>query len=170
METLNENEIIEETPNEDTEIETPIETPPPKKGKIARFKSFLAGRKTNKEQKKEAKLDERLLNTPPELCEKTKKNNRKLNDYLDAIENQLDKVDEQNKMLLFYLTTVKENNETLLSQVNHLTKHNEELNQQFKISKRREKIAKTLAIISSIAAIAFTAWRIIDAFISAGGA
>ncbi|MCL2555521.1 MAG: hypothetical protein FWE03_00685 [Firmicutes bacterium] len=165
--TLNENEIL----NQDIEPNNNLDDSQPKQGKIAKFKQFLFNRNAEKKYNKELKNDaNKSKNTTlPENCEKTKKYQRKLNDYLDAIENQLDKVDEQNKMLLFYLTTVKENNETLLSQVNHLTKHNEELNTQFKLSKRREKIAKTLAIISSIAAIAFTAWRIIDAFISAGG-
>jgi len=169
METLNTLETLDE------ELETaaqPEDSTPQKQGKIAKFKQYLFNRNAEKEymkeQKKAAKLGQPVLPST-EPCEKTKKYQRRLNDYLETIESQLDKVDEQNKMLLFYLTTVKENNETLLAQVNHLTRHNEELNKQFKISRRREKIAKTLAIISSIAAIAFTAWRIIDAFISARG-
>ena len=160
--------------NDELEINDNIDTTLAKKqGKIASFKQYLFNRKAEKEYKKElkkeAKQDKPLSLPTSENCEKTRKYQRRLNDYLDAIENQLDKVDEQNKMLLFYLTTVKENNETLLSQVNILSKHNEELNKQWKISRRREKIAKTLAIISSIAAIGFTAWRIIDMILSTRG-
>jgi len=170
METQN---AIETLDYELDSIDTIENSSPKKQGKIARFKQFLFSRNTEKEyikeQKKEAKLNKQSILSIDESCEKTQKHQRRLNECLDAIETQLDKVDEQNKMLLFYLTTVKENNETLLSQVNHLTKHNDELYEQFKMSRRREKIAKTLAIISSIAAIAFTAWRIIDMILRSGG-
>ena len=154
-----------------------------KQGRIAKLKTFLFNRNGEKAFKKETKLAARTAKHKARYStgedgfedgfyDKTAKHTRqskKLNDYLDAIECQLDKMDEQNKMLLFYLTTVKENNEALLNQVNLLSKHNDELYKQFQASKKREKIAKILAIISSVAAIGFTVWRIIDAFLSARG-
>jgi len=132
-----------------------------KKGRIARLRAFLFNRGAEKRFRKENGHGA----DGEELKEKSEKNSRKLNEYLDAIENQLDKVDEQNKVLLFHLSTVKENNEALLNQVSILSKNNDLLFEQFKASKRREKIAKIIAIISSSLAAVYGVYRLVDLII-----
>ncbi len=126
-----------------------------KKGAISRFRAFLFNRGAEKTFQKENAA------ALPVNGEKAAKETRKLNEYLDAIETQLDKMDEQNKILLFHLSTVKENNEALLNQVTVLSKNNDLLFQQFQASKKREKLAKTVAVISSVLGIGFIIFRAI---------
>jgi small-conductance mechanosensitive channel len=132
-----------------------------KQGVMSRFKTYLFNRRAEKAFLKESKRQEESLNHSADV-DKPVKDNRRLNEYLGAIENQLDKMDEQNKMLLFYLTTVKDNNESLLKQISVLSKNNDQLFQQFQHSKKREKLAKIVAIISALLTIGLTAWRIIE--------
>jgi len=136
-----------------------------KKGPVARFKSYLFNRKGEKAVRRDiAALENENGNGHAEKVEKA----RKLNHYLDAIESQLDKMDEQNKILLFHLSTVKENNEALLEQVKVLSKNNEQLFQQFQTSKKREKLAKVIAIIASGLAIGFWIYQFIKIFTGNG--
>lgn len=130
--------------------------------KMSRLKAFFFNRKAEKEFRREN-------NEVAEKTEKSSKENRKLSEYLSTIEEQLDKVDEQNKVLLFYLTTVKENNEALINQINILSKNNEQLFHQFMASKKREKLAKIIAIVSSGLAIGYTLYRFIMLIIQNGG-
>jgi len=132
--------------------------------KMPWWRAFFFNRKAKKERKKE----QLLIKTAPENFEKHAKDARKLGEYLSAIENQLDKVDEQNEMLLLHLSTVKDNNESLLEQVKVLSKNNEQLYEQFQASKKREKFAKIIAIIASGLAIGFWVYRFISIALGAG--
>lgn len=134
------------------------------KKKMSRLRAFLFNRGAEKAFRKENGASA----SNEELKEKSERTARKLNEYLDAIENQLDKVDEQNKILLFHLSTVKENNEALLNQISVLSKNNEQLFQQFQASKKREKLAKIVAIISSCLAIGFWVYRIVMILLGKG--
>jgi len=124
-----------------------------KKGVFARFKAFLFDKIEPTEQekgaphKKGAKADSDTI--------------EKLNEFMGNIETQRDRVDVQNKSLLEQVSVLKTNNETLLKQITILTENNTRLTNQFNASKRREKIAKTLAIISSIAALGLTTYNIL---------
>lgn len=129
-----------------------------KKGVISRFRAYLFNRGTGKESRKEITDLNAAISAKPET---SAKETRKLNEYLDAIESQLDKMDEQNKILLFHLQTVKENNETLLNQINILSKNNEQLFQQFQASRKREKVSKIIAVIASCLAIGFWVYRFV---------
>ena len=132
-----------------------------KQGIFSRFRTFLFNRGAEKTYKKE----NGTTTTNGDKNEKTVKETRKLNEYLDAIETQLDKMDEQNKILLFHLSTVKENNEALLHQVTVLSKNNDQLFQQFKASKKREKFAKIIAIVASCLAIGFWVYQFVKIFL-----
>ena len=121
--------------------------PAEKKTLFARFQSFLSGRKEKIAAKKVATADV-----------------RQINEFFGTIEAQLDKVDGQNKSLLEQLSMLKINNETLVSQVKILTQNNNQLTEQFNAMKKREKIAKILAIISAILAIGLSFFNIGRAF------
>ena len=135
--------------------------------KMPWWRAYLFNRKAEKDFRKEnepADDDEDIR----QKNEKSAKDTRKLNEYLGAIECQLDKMDEQNKILLFHLSTVKENNEALLNQITVLSKNNELLFKQFQASKKREKLAKIIAIIASSLAIGFWVYRIIMILLGKG--
>ena len=135
------------------------------KKKMSWWRAFLFNRGAEKAFKKE---NEESGGDAQEDSDKSAKDTRKLNEYLGAIETQLDKVDEQNKILLFHLSTVKENNEALLKQITVLSKNNEQLFQQFQSSKRREKIAKIIAVVASSLAIGFWIYKIIMVILGNG--
>ena len=127
------------------------------------WRAYLSGRKAKKALRKESKEAE--TTGAEESGDDVGHDPRKLNEYLGAIESQLGRMDEQNKILLFHLSTVKENNEALLNQVTVLSKNNDLLFQQFQASKKREKIAKIIAIISSSLAIVYGVYRLVDLII-----
>ena len=140
---------------------------PKKPSKISRLKAYLFNRKAEKEFRKENKglLKASVNAESAERSDKTEKETRRIGEYLNAIENQLDKVDEQNKILLFHLSTVRENNEALLNQISVLSKNNEQLFEQFQSSKKREKLAKIIAIIASSLAIGFWVYKFVLMFL-----
>ena len=131
--------------------------------KMSWWRAYLFNRKAEKEFRREMSAE--AGGDEDEKSETPAKDTRKLNQYLGAIESQLDKMDEQNQILLFHLSTVKENNEALLKQLTVLSKNNEQLFKQFQASKRREKVAKIIAIISSSLAVIYGAYRLIDLII-----
>ncbi|MCL2796542.1 MAG: hypothetical protein FWD58_00585 [Firmicutes bacterium] len=163
--------------NQDDFEEEPVKE---KKGLFARFRSFISGKKEPKESKepKEPKeqKDSKRAATLPEAPKADTDSIAKFNDFLGSIETQLGRVDEQNKSLLGQVSVLKSNNEillnqvsvlktnndALLSQINILTENNSRLTEQFNVSRRREKIAKTLAIISSILAIGLTIYTFLQ--------
>ena len=129
-----------------------------KKGLLARFKAFVAG----KFEKKPTETDDFFAKTHGGTTSAHESGDiKKFNEFLGNIEAQLERVDEQNRSLLEQLSLLKSNNETLISQVCILTDNNNHLTEQFNKSRKREKIAKILAIISSVAALGLTAWKII---------
>jgi small-conductance mechanosensitive channel len=164
----NNNSNLNENHKPDAVLRQSEESAKPQK-KMTRFQAFLFNRRAAKAFKKEAVAETALRKKQTEAkIEKPQKDMRKLNEYLSSIEEQLDKVDEQNKTLLSHLNTVKENNETLLEQVKVLSKNNEQLYNQFQTSKRREKIAKIVAVISSCLAIGFWVYRFISILLGRG--
>ena len=136
--------------------------------KMSWWRAYLFNRKAEKEFRKETESLQADGDDEKQKHEKSAKDTRKLNEFLGSIESQLDKMDEQNKLLLFHLQTVKENNEALLNQINVLSKNNEQLFKQFQASKRREKIAKIIAIIASCLAIGFWVYKIIMILLGKG--
>ncbi|MCL2798591.1 MAG: hypothetical protein FWD58_11205 [Firmicutes bacterium] len=128
-----------------------------KKGILARFKAFIFDRKESSGEpkpthpKKGPKADLNLKADADTI--------EKLNEFMESIETQLDRVDAQNKSLLAQVSLLKTNNETLLLQITTLTNNNNRLTEQFNASKRREKIAKTLAIVSAILAIGLSTYN-----------
>ena len=132
------------------------ENAPPKEKKsvFARFRAFLFEKQVEAEEPREMTKN---ANTP--VSDTSTDDLKKFNAFLGTIENQLGRVDEQNKSLLEQLSVLKSNNETLVTQVKILTNNNNQLTEQFNASKKREKIAKTLAIISAIAAIGLTTYN-----------
>ena len=143
--------------------EKPVERPAEPEKKMSWWRAYLFNRKAEKEFRRETAAE---AGGEEEKSEKTAKDTRKLNQYLGAIESQLDKMDEQNQILLFHLSTVKENNEALLNQITVLSKNNEQLFKQFQASKKREKVAKIIAIVSSSLAVIYGAYRLIDLIIT----
>ena len=91
---------------------------------------------------------------------------RKFSEFLGAIEFQLDKVEGQNENLIHQLETLESNNKLLLEQVTHLTKNNDQLTEQYNNMKKREKVAKILAIISASFGIGLGVFNIIRLIIS----
>ena len=129
---------------------------PAKKGLVSRFKDYMFNRSANRAYERDSSV------STSDSDEKSAKDTRKINEYLDAIETQLGSLDEQNKILLYHLSTVKENNEALLQQITLLSRNNKMLFEQFQNMKRREKTAKIVAIIASCLAIGFWVWKIIS--------
>jgi hypothetical protein len=128
------------------------ETGKPKKESIyQRFKRYRADRK----------LERAFLSAEVQPEEPPK---RHVSEFLNLIETQLGSLDEQNKLLLMHMATVKDNNDTLMEQVKILSKNNELLYRQFNLSKRREKISKTIAIISSSLAIGLAVYKFLQIF------
>ncbi|MCL2598309.1 MAG: hypothetical protein FWD76_00150 [Firmicutes bacterium] len=88
----------------------------------------------------------------------------KLNQTLSGIESQLDKVDEQNQMLLMTLGTLKENNQVLLQQVQTLGDTNKQLFQKLQASRKRERIIKVIAALSSCIALGIGIYNVYKLF------
>lgn len=127
-----------------------------KKSVLSRLRSFFNRKDKQPSDKIKTKPVKRKLSS-----DVSSEDVRKINEFLGSIENQLDKVDEQNKSLLEQLSLLKTNNEILVSQVEILTRNNISLTEQFNAMKKREKIAKILAIISAVLAIGLSAYNIL---------
>jgi len=144
-------------------LQETVENESQEKKKMSRWRAFFFNRKAQKEFRKEMK---KAAETGEDVqTEKQGKDARKLTEYLSDIETHLGEVNEQNKLLLFQISTLKENNDSLLKQVEVLSKNNELLSRQFEASQKREKLAKIIAIISSALAIGFSIYKIIEAFL-----
>jgi len=85
----------------------------------------------------------------------------KLSETLIGIESQLDKVDEQNQMLLLTVGTLKENNQVLLQQIQTLSDTNKQLFEKIQASRKRERIFKIIAALSSIIAFSVGVYNLI---------
>jgi len=93
---------------------------------------------------------------------------KRFNHFLGAIEGHLGKVECQNENLLKQVGTLERNNTLLLQQVQTLTKNNNQLTEQYNNMKKREKIAKIMAIIAatfSIGLAIFTIFNLIFNFL-----
>ncbi|MCL2861273.1 MAG: hypothetical protein FWE22_02565 [Firmicutes bacterium] len=133
------------------------EVPTKKPSVFARFKNIFIPQKKEKDEIKDSL--EKIENQKKVI--EAKKGADILSKYLEHIETQLDKVDEQNKLLIDHLATAKENNEAFINQITALSKTNEKLSEQFSSLKRREKVAKIIAIIASSLAIGFWVFQFI---------
>ena len=117
----------------------------------ARFKKFLSDRKA----KKAAEIP--LAEPKPELHTQAD-----ISEFFVTVESQLGNLDAQNKLLLSQMSRLQQNNDMLMDHVKILTKNNDELQKQFIISKRREKISKIIAIVSSALAIGLTIYKFLQ--------
>ncbi|MCL2375286.1 MAG: hypothetical protein FWC82_02030 [Firmicutes bacterium] len=142
-------------------INTNLECKEERKGLFARFKSFFGGKEKPHKEAAKDKGKPTVGGSVRALAETSPEDSRRLNDFLNAIEVQLDKVDEKNSLLLSQITTLKDNNEILLDQVKTLTHNNNQLAEQYNNMKKREKIAKIMAIVSASLAISVTIFTFI---------
>lgn len=85
----------------------------------------------------------------------------KLNNTLNTIEGQLEKVDEQNQMLLLTIGTLKENNQVLLQQIQTLSDTNKQLFAKMQASRKRERIKTIIATLSSIVALGVGVYNVL---------
>ena len=142
------------------------ETNAQKKGMFAKLRDFLSHKKdaTNetatslvkpKPSKKSIGASVRTLSKT------TDEDMRKFNDFLGAIEVQLDKVEGQNEHLLRQLSQLEKNNDMLLEQVKTLTHNNNQITEQYNNMKKREKVAKIMAIIAATCSIGLAVFNII---------
>jgi len=140
-----------------------------KKGMFARLRCYMQNRK---EVASKAALEKESGKTSPPkkktvggsvrtLSEVTAEDMNKFNDFLGAIETQLDKVEGQNENLLRQISTLDKNNQLLLEQVQTLTKNNNQLTEQYNNMKKREKLAKIMAIIAATFSIGLAVFNII---------
>jgi len=143
-----------------------------KKGMFERFRNFMADKKqvaTAKVLEKQAALKPKakksMGSSVKTLAKTTDDDMRKFNEFLGAIEVQLDKVEEQNEQLLKTICTLEKNNDMLLEQVTNLTRNNNQLTEQYNNMKKREKIAKIMAIIAATFSIGLAVFNIIFNFI-----
>ncbi|MDR3318996.1 MAG: hypothetical protein LBS99_06105 [Clostridiales bacterium] len=141
------------------------ESAAPAKTKTSLFRRFV-NYASGKRGLKTPELTDGVI-SDPELKEISKgvTTTEAVMDFLNSIENQLGNIDEQNKLLLSHIDTIKENNRALLEQVHILKINNEHLYELFQASRKREKVSKIIAIISSTLAIGFTLYKIISTII-----
>ncbi|MCL2234574.1 MAG: hypothetical protein FWC11_04225 [Firmicutes bacterium] len=158
------NNRIIQTQNESEEkiVNNHIEKDIKKPSMLQKLKNiFTTGTKKKESKKEEVKCgvvaDDKIL----QVATAGQNDSEILSRYLGHIETQLDKVDEQNKLLLMHLASSKENNDLLIKQITELSKSNERLTTQFLTLKKREKVAKIIAIVASSLAIGFWVYQFI---------
>ena len=141
-----------------------------KKGMFARLRSLIAGKNDSEaepQKPKPAKQKKQTVGSSVRtFLETSSEDMLKFNRFLGAIEIQLDKVEGQNVHLLHQLSTLEKNNALLLEQVQALTKNNNQLTEQYNNMKRREKIAKIMAIISATIGIGLGIYNVIRLILS----
>ncbi|MCL2375581.1 MAG: hypothetical protein FWC82_03570 [Firmicutes bacterium] len=136
---------------------------PEKKSMFARIRGFFASKNppASKEEKEKAQKKKSVGASLRTLLETNEDDIRKFNEFLGAMELHLDKVEGQNEHLLRQLGTLEKNNTLLLEQVQVLTKNNNQLTEQYNNMKKREKVAKIMAIIAATFSIGLAVFNVI---------
>jgi len=170
---LNENQC-QDTECQDTDcIKVENRQKEEKKGMFARLRDFIANKKEAAQKAAEEKAAEKAEKAAVKANKKTigssvrtltetgSDDMRKFGEFLGAIETQLDKVEEQNESLIKQLSTLEKNNNMLLEQVSNLTKNNNQLAEQYNNMKKREKVAKIMAIVAASFSIGLAIFNVI---------
>ena len=159
-------------------VENSLEPLHEKKGVFARFRDYIASRKEVAQKAAEIRAAEKAEKAASKtaskatgkqtlgasvktLAETNADDMRKFGEFLGAIETQLDKVEEQNENLIKQLSTLEKNNNMLLEQVTNLTDNNNKLTEQYNNMKKREKVAKIMAIVAATFSIGLAIFNII---------
>jgi len=176
LDELERQEEIETSEINSTSQEIEANSLPQKRGMFSRIKDYFATKNQEYKDAKEAKV--KTIKEKPVKEKPVKKSNtsssirtlletneddvRKFNEFLGALEVHLDKVEDQNEHLVKQLSTLEKNNNLLLEQVQTLTKNNNQLTEQYNNMKKREKIAKIMAIIAATFSIGLAIFTIFN--------